>query len=339
MKLKKTLSLLVAAAMTLAVATGCSSGGTGSSTSGSGSGSGSGGGAADGWPNKTINIYMTHAAGGDTDYMGRQLAIQLEKVLGVSVVVTNVDGSNGATCMQQYKDGDTDGYTFIATNTAALLGNYATKMVDFTYDAFEPVAIYGIQSGENIVVPADSPYNTLDDLIKASQENPGQIKFGISTGGGVYIMASVMANVGGAEFNIIDAGDGATRLTALLGGEIDATSLPYSTAADYIENGQLKSLCTVLSQPPTLLPDQASASDTIPELVMDTEYAVLAPKGTPAEIVEAMNAAILEATGTDEWKQIVNDYCFQDPYVLNVQDTLAELEKQNALFENFMPYL
>lgn len=335
MKLKKTLSLLVAAAMTLAVATGCSSGNSGSSTSGSGSG----GGAADGWPNKTINIYMTHAAGGDTDYMGRQLAIQLEKELGVSVVVTNVDGSNGATCMQQYKDGDTDGYTFIASNTAALLGNYATKMVDFTYDAFEPVAIYGIQSGENIVVPADSPYETLDDLIKATQENPGQIKFGISTGGGVYIMASVMTNIGGAEFNIIDAGDGATRLTALLGGEIDATSLPYSTAADYIENGQLKSLCTVLSQPPTLLPDQASASTTIPELVMDTEYVLLAPKGTPAEIVEAMNAAVLKVTATDEWKQIVNDYCFQDPYVLNVQDTLAELEKQNKLFESFMPYL
>ena len=111
------------------------------------------------WPKKTINIYMTHGAGGDTDYMGRQLATALEGVLGQSVVVSNVTGSNGATCMQQYKDGDTDGYTFIATNTAALNGNEATGMVDFGYDAFEPVAVYGIQSGENIVVPADAPYD------------------------------------------------------------------------------------------------------------------------------------------------------------------------------------
>ena len=237
MKLKKTLSLILAASMTLALAS-CG----GNTSSGGNSSSGN---AADGWPSKTINIYVTHAAGGDTDYMARQLGIQLGNVLeGVNVVCTNVDGSNGATCMQQYKDGDTDGYTFIATNTAAMFGNYATGMVDFTYDAFEPVAIYGIQSGENIVVPADAPYDTLDELIAASQENPGQIKFGISTGGGVYIMASVMANLGGAEFNIIDAGDGATRLTALLGGEVDATSLPYSTAADYIADGQLKSLCT-----------------------------------------------------------------------------------------------
>ena len=331
MKKKRMLSLAMAAtmALTLAMSTGCNNN---SDTS-------DGGGSGDTWPSKTINLYVTHAAGGDTDYMARQLATQLEDILGVTVVPTNVTGANGATCMQQYKDGDTDGYTFIATNTAALLGNYATGMVDFTYDAFEPVAVYGIQSGENIVVPADSPYNTLGELIEATQANPGQLKLGISTGGGVYIMSCVMANLGGAQFNIIDTGDASTRLTALLGGEIDVTSLPYSSAADYIENGQMKSLCTLLSEPPTLLADQATASETIPELKLDTEYAILAPKGTSAEIVEAMNEAILEATSTDEWKQIVNDYCFQDPYVFNAADTLTHLEEQNALFESFMPYL
>ena len=291
------------------------------------------------WPKKTINIYMTHGAGGDTDYMGRQLATALEGVLGQSVVVSNVTGSNGATCMQQYKDGDTDGYTFIATNTAALNGNEATGMVDFGYDAFEPVAVYGIQSGENIVVPADAPYDSLTDLIEASKATPGQIKFGISTGGGVYIQSCVLTNLGGAQFNIIDVGDGATRLTALLGGEVDATSLPYSTAADYIANGQLKSLCTCLSKAPDLLPDQKVASETIPELIIDTEYVLLAPKGTPAEIVEAMNAAVLEATSTDEWKTMVNNYCFQNPFVLNVEDTIANLTEQRNLFQSFVPFL
>ena len=293
-----------------------------------------------GWtPTKTINIYMTHSAGGDTDYMSRQLATALEKVLGVSVVVTNVTGSNGDTCMQQYKDGDKDGYTLIATNTAALNGNEATGMVDFGYDAFEPVAVYGIQSGENIVVPADSPYNTLGELIEATKANPGQIKYGISTGGGVYIQACVLTNLGGAEFNIIDAGDAATRLTALLGGEVDATSLPYSTAADYIEKGQLKTLCTCLSKAPDLLPDMATAQETIPELKIDTEYVLLAPKGTPANIVKALNDAVLEATGTGDWMQMVNDYCFQNTFVLNVDDTVANLKEQRDLFQSFVPFL
>nr|WP_325194839.1 tripartite tricarboxylate transporter substrate binding protein [uncultured Oscillibacter sp.] len=340
--MKRIFALLLTLAMVLSLAA-CggskeSSSTSDSSTSSSTSSSDTSN-AAEGWPSKTINIYMTHGAGGDTDYMGRQLATALESVLGVSVVVTNVTGSNGATCMQQYKDGDTDGYTFIATNTAALNGNEATGMVDFGYDAFEPVAVYGIQSGENIVVPADAPYDSLGDLIEASQANPGQIKFGISTGGGVYIQSCVLTNLGGAQFNIIDVGDGATRLTALLGGEVDATSLPYSTAADYIENGQLKSLCTCLSKAPDLLPDQVAASETIPELIIDTEYVLLAPKGTPAEIVEAMNAAVLEATSTDDWKTMVNDYCFQNPFVLNVEDTIANLKEQRDLFQSFVPFL
>lgn len=335
--MKRMLTLLLTLAMLLSLAA-CGGG----SQSGGGSGSSSTGGdaaAATDWPTKTINLYVTHGAGGDTDYMARQLATALEGKLGQSVVVSNVTGSNGATCMQQYKDGENDGYTFLATNTAALNGNEAVGMTDFGYDAFEPVAVYGIQSGENIVVPADSPYNTLGELIEATKANPGQIKLGISTGGGVYIMSCVMTGLGGAQFNIIDAGDAATRLTALLGGEIDATSLPYSTAADYIENGQLKSLCTCLSKAPDLLPDQPSASEVIPELQLDTEYAILAPKGTPAEIVKAMNDAILEVTATDEWKQIVNDYCFQNPFVLNVEDTIANLQAQRELFQSYVSLL
>ena len=291
------------------------------------------------WPKKTINIYMTHGAGGDTDYMGRALAQRLEGVLGVSVPVTNVTGSNGATCMQQYKDGDPDGYTFIATNTAALNGNEATGMVDFGYDAFEPVAVYGMQSGENIVVKADSPYNNLKELLDASIAAPDTIKFGISTGGGVYIMSCVMTNLGGAKFSIIESGDGASRLTALLGGEVDATSLPYSTAKDYIEKGELKSLCTCLSKAPDLIPDQESASKTIPELKVDTEYVLLAPKGTPAEIVKAMNDAVLEVGKTDDWKKLVNDYCFQNPFVLNVDETVENLKNQRELFQSFKPFL
>ena len=295
--------------------------------------------AADGWPKKTLNFYVTHGAGGDTDYMARQLATALESKLGQSVVVSNVTGSNGATCMQQYKDGETDGYTFIATNSAALNGNEATGMVDFGYDAFEPVCVYGIQSGENIVIPADAPYNTLGEFIEASKADPGKLKFGISTGGGVYIQSCILTNLGGAAFNMIDVGDGATRLTALLGGEVDGTSLPYSTAADYIENGQLKSLCTCLSQPPALLPDQVAASETIPELIIDTEYVLLAPKGTPQDIVKAMNDAIMEATGTEEWKSLVNTYCMQNPFVLNLEDTIANLKEQRDLFQSFKPFL
>lgn len=343
--MKKFAAKFIAGALALTMlATGCSSSSSGSSSSAASSSAASSSASAEGtidWPTKTINFAVTHGAGGDTDYMARLLARKLEEKLGVSVVANNITGSNGAICMTEYKDGDTDGYTFVLTNTAALTGNEATGLSDFGYDAFEPVAIYGKQSGENILVPADAPYDTLEELIEASKANPGQIKFGISTGGGVYIASVILEQAAGAQFNIIDNGDAAERITSLLGGHVDVTIAPYSSAKEYIENGDMKSLCTLLEASPDLISDMPTAKDTgCPELVLNTLYACLAPKGTDPAIVEAMNAAILDIVQNDEeFKEEVNSFCFQEPYGLTVDETIAELEKQRELFMSYSEYL
>ena len=292
------------------------------------------------WPNGNINAIITHAAGGDTDYNARLLCRLVEKKLGVKLIPTNLTGSNGAIAMTEYKDAEPDGSAFVFTNTAALNGNEATGLVDYGYDAFEPVALFGKQAGENIIVAADSPYKNLSDLIKASQENPNTIKFGISTGGGVYIASVVLAIAGKAQFAAIEQGDAANRLTALLGGHVDATIAPYSVAKEYIEAGQIRSLCTLLHDSPSLIKDVPPARETLPELEVNTLYVVLAPKGTSPEIVKAFNAAILDVVNNDpEYKEAVESYNFQSPWALNVEDTLAELKTQRDLFMKFPQYM
>ncbi len=292
--------------------------------------------AESGWPTRDITIICTHGAGGDTDYNARLMARYLEKKLGVAVTVTNVTGSNGNIAMNQYKDGDNSGYTFVMTNTAALVGNEVTGVSDFTYEAFEPVAIYGRQSGENIIVMADSPYNTLQDLIDASQAAPDTITFGISTGGGVYIAATIL-NANGLACNFMDQGDANSRLVALLGGNSQVTDAPYATVKEYIEAGQVKSLCTLLGERPTLIPDIPTASETVPDCVINTLYACLAPKGTDPAVVEAMNAAIMDITANDEEyaKECLN-YNLQNPWSLSVEDTLTELKNQRDTFLKYI---
>ena len=294
---------------------------------------------AEGWPNKDITIICTHGAGGDTDYNARLMSRYLEKKLGVSVTVTNVTGSNGNIAMNQYKDGDNSGYTFVMTNTAALVGNEVTGVSEFSYEAFEPVAIYGRQSGENIIVMADSPYNTLQDLIDASQAAPGTITFGISTGGGVYIAATIL-NANGLEANFMDQGDANSRLVALLGGNSQVTDAPYATVKEYIEAGQVKSLCTLLGERPILIPDIPTASETVPDCVINTLYACLAPKGTDPAIVEKLNAAIMDITTNDaEYKEECLSYNLQDPWSLSVEDTLTELKTQRDTFMKYIELL
>lgn len=214
-----------------------------------------------------------------------------------------------------------------------------TGVSDFSYEAFEPVAIYGRQSGENIIVMADSPYNTLQDLIDATQAAPGTITFGISTGGGVYIAATIL-NANGLEANFMDQGDANSRLVALLGGNSQATDAPYAIVKEYIEAGQVKSLCTLLGERPTLIPDIPTASETVPDCVINTLYACLAPKGTDPAIVEKLNAAIMDITTNDvEYREECLSYNLQDPWSLSVADTLTELKTQRDTFMKYIELL
>lgn len=290
------------------------------------------------WSGKTINFYVTHSPGGDTDYYARLLAKKLESQLNCTVVVTNVTGSNGAVCMAQYKDApNEDGLTFICTNCGSMACNEASGITDFGYSAFEPVAVYGKQANQNIVVRADSPFNTFAEFVEYTSDpaNAGKINLGASTGGVAYFLTMVMDQYG-CNFNLIDIGDNAERVASLLGGGCDATIVTYSLVKDYIEAGQLKTLCAIpKSNNEGNMLDLPSAADVIPDLVDDSVYACLAPKGTDPAYVEALNEAIRAATDDDEWLKTCNEYSYQSPYVLTVDESIALLDAQR---EHVMSY-
>lgn len=298
--------------------------------------------ADDAYPSKTITMICTHGAGGDTDYNARLISRLLEKELGVSVVVSNVTGANGSIALTQYKDAKPDGYTLIATNTVSLASNEASGISDFGYDAFEPVAIYGKQCGENIVIQGNAPYKDLNDLIAATQKNPETIKLGVAMGGSSYIAALVMMLDKNAQFAMVDAGgDASGRMTSLLGGHIDATIAPYTLAKEYIEAGKVRSLATLMSEKLPATPDIPTAKELgLENLTVDTMYGILAPKGTDPTIVEKVNAAVLKIVNENqEYKDTIKAFNYQDPYGLNVQDTIAKLKEQREHFMSFSKYL
>ncbi len=296
----------------------------------------------DSYPAGTITMICSHGAGGDTDYNARLISRRLEESLGVSIVVTNVTGANGSIALTQYKDYKPDGYTLIATNAMALVSNEVSGLSDFGYDAFEVVGIYGRQCGENLLVRADNPAENLEDLIAASQANPNRITLGVAVGGSSYIAGLIMQTTRDAAFALVDAGgDGAERLTSLLGGHIDVTIAPYTLAREYIESGRLKSLCTMMSQRLPLTPDIPTAAEAgVPNLVLDTLYVILAPKGTPREITGKINEAICDIVYHDEeYQAAIADFNFQEPYALDIEQSTAVLKDQREHMMGYAPYL
>ena len=342
---KKLSSLLLVLALILSLAS-CSTGSPSSTSSPDDSSGGtnasqSGNAGSQDWPNQDITVIVTHAAGGDTDFNARLMCRLLEAELGVTVVPTNVTGAAGSIAFTEYKDADPDGYTFVMSNSASLGGGPATGLMDFGYEAFETVCVYGKSSGECFLVRSDSPYQTFEEFIEASKENPGTIKLGVALGGAPYIATVILQETAGAGYAIVEAGDASTRMTDLLGGHVDAIITPYANAKDYIEAGDIRALCTLMSEPPDLLPDIPSASECgYPQIQIDTAYICLAPKGTDAAVVEAMNSAIQEIVyNSEEYKEEVNRFNFQEPWALDPAESTEYLKEQKEYYMSFSEYL
>ena len=297
--------------------------------------------AADAYPKDTIKFVCTHGTG-DTDFNTRMIARSLKDELGVNTIVATVTGGNASVPYTQYKDERPDGYTLIGTNTMALAADEASGIIDFGYDAFEPVAVFGVQSGEVCIVPADAACKTAEDLVKISRDNGEGIKMGVAVGGSSYIAAKIMMQELNAHFSLIDTGgDGTGRILSLVGGHVDVTIAPYALAKPYIEAGKVRALFSLRTHRLPDAPELPTAAEIgIPNLYIDSLYAILAPKGTDKAIVEKLNAAIVKIVSSDEsYRKIVSAYNYQQPYALSVEDTIVRLQKQREHIMGYAQYL
>lgn len=285
------------------------------------------------WPNKPVNIIITSSAGGDGDYLTRLLAVPLEKELGQSLVITNMAGGNGSIGMDDLMHKEADGYTFYVNNTCALAANEANGLIDYSYNVSDPVGVFAKHSGEMIWVRGDSNYKTMSDLVAATKRNPGKLTIGVSMGGSIYA-AAMMLQKAGAQFSLVDASDGAERIIALLGKQVDCSIAGYGIGKEYIQSGTLRPLCTLMGSRSVVLPDVPTAEESgVNGLVINNLFVLLAPKGTDPAIIEKMNKAIMKITSENtDYAEAVTKYSGQQAYALNTKDTIDILEKTRSQF-------
>lgn len=289
------------------------------------------------WPERDINLLLGYGAGGDSDVCTRLMAEAVSKQLGVNVVVTNMGGSNGALACEEIMNSEDSDYNFLVINTSSLSINPITGIADYNYEAFEPISIFASYSGETLYVPANAPYDTFQDFLDYAKEN--EVNMGVAMGGTLYAVAAAM-KAAGYKFNIMDAGDGVDRVPATINGTVDCTFAAYASNRDYIENGDIKELATLCSEPLPVAPDMACVNDYIPGCVVDTKFVILAKKGTDPAICQKFNDALQATYENDpEYVKAVEDFSFQTAKPQTVEETTASLKRQYELFQNYAQYL
>ena len=262
---------------------------------------------ADNFPSKPIQIICPVKAGGDTDRNTRQLALALEKVLGVSVVTVNVNGGATVMGMEQALDADPDGYTLIINGTDMFVPNMMGT-TDINLDSFKTIGIPLIDNTTVLVAHKDSGYADLKDLVEKSAADPDSIEYGGKIGATNQICGIAMNKEWGSAFRFQDVGNNAAKITALLGRQADVINLSYSLALDYFTTGEFQALCLLGSEPNELIPDAKLASEYGYKNVDFSKFFwVGVNPDTPDEIVDILADALAKAAQDPEFLAYLKD--------------------------------
>ena len=269
---------------------------------------------AQAWPSKAINLIVPFPAGGSTDSVARAIGPKITAKLGQPVVVDNKAGATGTIGATQVKRAAPDGYTFLVTSLGPLV--IAPHLIKgMQYDAlkdFDPITV-AVQAPNVLVVPANSPYKSLADLMAALKANPGKVTFA-SSGNGTsdHLTAELFWQRTGTKGVHVPYKGGAPVLNDLLGGQVDATFTNINILVPSIVAGKLRALATTGAKRSPQLPDVPTLDELgIKGVTVYSWQAFAAPKGTPADIRSKLQVAIAEALKDPEVNKHLLDLGFE----------------------------
>ncbi|WP_269367522.1 Bug family tripartite tricarboxylate transporter substrate binding protein [Sulfitobacter sp. G21635-S1] len=256
------------------------------------------------YPNRPITLVVPYGAGGTTDISARQLAAMAEKVLGQPIVVENQPGASGTNAMRAVAAADPDGYTVIATTSSPSFVTPALRDVGYdTLTDFIPILNY---SGpfHGVVVPADSPYATLDALIDGAKS--GVVTYGTAGAmGGAHLAFASVAKDTGAKLQHVPF-DGASKATAaVLGSHVDAALVP--AYRDLVLDGQLRLLGVLDGTNDPDFPDAPTLKEAGLAAEFPSVVGIMAPDGTDPAIIAKLEAVFSQVASTDEFKTFMTD--------------------------------
>ncbi len=255
MKAKRWMGIAAAAALAASAMAGCGSGETAKETTAAQAAAGSEASEAaaeeasageSSWPSGNVTLYVPAAAGGGSDMIVRLFAQAMNDVTGSNFVIINDETGAGAVAAETVRNGKPDGLTLYVPHTG-FCGTISAGQYDHSFDDFTIIGLATTEGteGNGIFVNADSPYETFEDFVAYAKENPGDLVGGVETNKAGHNALLLLQNEVGFETTIVDSGSSANRITSLMGGMVDFSTLPTATAAPYVESGDLRCLVTL----------------------------------------------------------------------------------------------
>jgi tripartite-type tricarboxylate transporter receptor subunit TctC len=246
------------------------------------------------YPARPIKLLVPFPAGGPVDVMGRLIAQRLSATLGQQVIVENRPGAGSTLAARAAATAEPDGYTLLVASAASLAIGPALYS-NIGYDpatSFAPIAL--VSSVPYVMIAGPSvTAKTLPDLVAYAKTNPGKLNIGVPNGAPPHMIAAWFRSVTRTDVVIVPYKGASAVLTDMLGGQIQAGFETTSVLFGHLKENKIRALAVATPERLPELPDVPTMIESgFPDFVASSWTSVMAPAGTPRDIVAKLNAAI-----------------------------------------------
>ncbi len=260
---------------------------------------------AQSWPNKPIKFVVGFAPGGATDVVGRLMAKKIGDALGQPVVIENRAGGSSNIGAEVVVRAAPDGYTFyVCAITSAINVSLFPKLpFDFAKD-FEPVALFA--NVPNILVVHPSvPAKTVKELIDYARAQPGKLSYASSGAGtSIHLSAELFKMLAKVDMVHIPYKGSGPAMTDMIGGQVQVMFDNMPSALPHVKAGKLRALAVTSAQRSPSAPDVPTMNEAgVAGFDVQSWFGLVAPKGTPKEIITRVNAEAVKALGSADIKE------------------------------------
>ena len=256
---------------------------------------------AQAWPNKPIKFVVPFTAGGANDLMARAAAEGASKVLGQPVVIDNKPGAGGSLGAELVAKSPPDGYTFLISAAGVISNHMIKKSMPFKESDLVPVAMIAL-SPSIIVAPPNATYSNLKEFVEASKKSPDGFNFATAgTGSTPHFVAEILKSKYGAKLQVVPYKSGNESATAIMAGQVQATSEASIVSLPKITGGKMKALANTWTTRISSYSQLSTATEQgFPEVKIAHWAGVHAPAGVAPEIMDKVAAAVDAAMKTPE---------------------------------------
>jgi tripartite-type tricarboxylate transporter receptor subunit TctC len=267
------------------------------------------------WPSRPVTFLQPYGPGTNLDAITRYLAGVMGPQWKQPIVVEHKAGANGVIGTEQVARSSGDGYTWLFTGPGHFTNEVLMGKVPFDQKDFKPVARLASVMLV-LVVPADSPFKSVSDIIDAAKKNPGKVSYASAgSGSAQHLSAAAFQHASGAQFLHVPYKTQAAALTDTLSGQVSFSFSALATAKAQLASGRIRAIAVTGPRRSQSLPELPTVAESgVPGYAFFSFNAVFVPSATPDEVIRKFSDALGAATRAPQFADMAKSQGFESDY-------------------------